>query len=79
MDPQAQYSPSDTREKLLVYWRSRKLFWIVAGAACGVTLLIAALCAKGESVIESAQSIDRGYERVDEKLRNLGADITRED
>ena len=42
-------------------------------------MLLAALCAKGESIIESAQSIDRGYERVDEKLRNLGADIRRED
>jgi UDP-N-acetylglucosamine 1-carboxyvinyltransferase len=44
----------------------------------GMALLMAALCAKGESVIDNAQSIDRGYERVDEKLRALGADITRE-
>ena len=43
MDPQAQHSPSDTREQLLVYWRRRKLFWIVAGAAFGVMLLIALL------------------------------------
>ena len=33
---------------------------------------------KGESVIENAQSIDRGYEAVDAKLRALGADIVRE-
>lgn len=45
----------------------------------GMSMLIAALCAKGESVIESAQVIDRGYERVDERLRSLGADIVRED
>ncbi|MDA0989969.1 MAG: UDP-N-acetylglucosamine 1-carboxyvinyltransferase [Verrucomicrobia bacterium] len=43
----------------------------------GMALLLAALTAKGESVIESAESIDRGYERVDEKLRKLGADIVR--
>jgi UDP-N-acetylglucosamine 1-carboxyvinyltransferase len=43
----------------------------------GMALLMAALCAKGESIIDNAQSIDRGYERVDEKLRALGADIVR--
>jgi UDP-N-acetylglucosamine 1-carboxyvinyltransferase len=45
----------------------------------GMSLLIAALCAKGESVIDNAQIIDRGYERVDERLRALGADIVREE
>lgn len=44
----------------------------------GMALLIAALCAKGESIIDNAQSIDRGYEGVDAKLRALGADIVRE-
>lgn len=44
----------------------------------GMAMLIAALCARGESVIESAHVIDRGYERVDERLRELGADITRD-
>jgi UDP-N-acetylglucosamine 1-carboxyvinyltransferase len=44
----------------------------------GMALLMAALCAKGESVIHNAQSIDRGYEKVEEKLRALGADIVRE-
>ncbi len=43
----------------------------------GMALIIAALCAKGESVIENAQVVDRGYERLDEKLRTLGADIVR--
>jgi UDP-N-acetylglucosamine 1-carboxyvinyltransferase len=43
----------------------------------GMALLIAALCAKGTSVIESAAIIDRGYERIDERLRALGADIER--
>lgn len=45
----------------------------------GMSLLLAALCAKGESVIDNAQSIDRGYERVEHKLRRLGAEIERID
>lgn len=44
----------------------------------GMALLISSLCAKGESVIDNAQIIDRGYERVEEELRRLGADIERE-
>ncbi len=43
----------------------------------GMSLLLAALCAKGESIIENAQVIDRGYENVDRELRRLGADIKR--
>ena len=34
---------------------------------------------KGESVIENAQMVDRGYEQLDAKLRALGADIVREE
>jgi UDP-N-acetylglucosamine 1-carboxyvinyltransferase len=45
----------------------------------GVALLIAALCAEGESVIENAQAIDRGYERVVQQFRKVGAHITRKD
>ncbi|MFN2421440.1 MAG: UDP-N-acetylglucosamine 1-carboxyvinyltransferase [Gemmatimonadota bacterium] len=44
----------------------------------GMALLIAALCARGESVIENVAQIDRGYERIEERLRALGADIRRE-
>lgn len=44
----------------------------------GMAMLIAALGARGTSVIENAQVIDRGYERVEERLRALGAEITRE-
>ncbi len=44
----------------------------------GMALLIAALCAKGTSVINNAEVIDRGYERVEERLCALGADIVRE-
>lgn len=43
----------------------------------GATLVIAALIAKGESVLGNAEQIDRGYERIDERLRALGADIKR--
>ncbi len=45
----------------------------------GMALILAALGARGESIIENAQMIDRGYERVDTRLRALGADILRED
>ena len=43
----------------------------------GVSLLIAALSAGSDSVIENIQQIDRGYERIDERLNALGAEITR--
>ncbi len=43
----------------------------------GMSLLLAALCAKGESTIGNAEVIDRGYETVDRELRRLGADIER--
>lgn len=44
----------------------------------GMTLVLAALAAQGRSVIRNVGQIDRGYERVDEKLRSLGARIERE-
>lgn len=43
----------------------------------GMALLLAALAAKGETRISNIQQIDKGYERVDEKLTALGANITR--
>jgi len=43
----------------------------------GMALLIAALAAEGESRIYNIGQIDRGYERIDERLRGLGADIER--
>lgn len=43
----------------------------------GMALLIAALCAKGRSVIYNIGQIDRGYERIDQRLRALGAQIER--
>jgi UDP-N-acetylglucosamine 1-carboxyvinyltransferase len=43
----------------------------------GMAMLIAALCAEGTSVIGNIGQIDRGYERIDERLRALGASIER--
>jgi UDP-N-acetylglucosamine 1-carboxyvinyltransferase len=43
----------------------------------GMALLLAALAADGESVIGNVGQIDRGYERIDERLRKLGASIER--
>lgn len=44
----------------------------------GMALLIAALAAKGKSTIYNIRQIDRGYMRIDEKLRALGASIVRD-
>ena len=44
----------------------------------GMALVIAALCAEGRTVIEQAEMVDRGYERIESRLRALGADIRRE-
>ncbi|MCA2002117.1 MAG: UDP-N-acetylglucosamine 1-carboxyvinyltransferase [Chloroflexi bacterium] len=44
----------------------------------GMALLLAALAAKGTSKIRNIRQIERGYERVDEKLRSLGAKISRQ-
>jgi UDP-N-acetylglucosamine 1-carboxyvinyltransferase len=43
----------------------------------GISLLIAALSAKGTSIIHNIEQIDRGYERIDERLRAIGAKIER--
>ncbi len=43
----------------------------------GMALLIASLCARGQTHIYNIHQIDRGYERIDEKLRALGAEVLR--
>ncbi len=43
----------------------------------GMALLLASLCAGGKSVINNIEQIDRGYERIDDRLRALGAQIER--
>ena len=41
------------------------------------SLILAGLCAKGETIVDRIYHIDRGYERIEEKLSYLGANITR--
>ncbi len=45
----------------------------------GMAMLLAACCAHGQSTIGAAHQIDKGYERIDERLRQLGARIERVD
>ena len=44
----------------------------------GAELLVAGLAAKGTTTVHRIYHVDRGYERVEEKLRGLGAEIRRE-
>ena len=44
----------------------------------GMALIAAALAAQGRSVIRNVQQVDRGYERIDVRLKALGARIARE-
>jgi len=43
----------------------------------GMALLIAALCAEGDSEIRNIEQIDRGYEKIEDKLKTLGAQVER--
>ncbi len=45
----------------------------------GIALLIAAMSAEGKSRIDNVEQIDRGYENIEERLRQLGVKITREE
>ena len=45
----------------------------------GMAMLIAACCAEGQSIIKNAQVIDRGYETIEHRMAELGADIVREE
>jgi UDP-N-acetylglucosamine 1-carboxyvinyltransferase len=42
----------------------------------GIALVIAALTARGESIIDNAELVDRGYQNIVERLQNIGADIS---
>lgn len=48
-----------------------------ASIRAGAALLLASLCADGESIIDNAYQIDRGHERIEEQLAQLGATIVR--
>jgi UDP-N-acetylglucosamine 1-carboxyvinyltransferase len=45
----------------------------------GMAMLLAALCAEGQSTIHNIGQIERGYERIDERLRAVGAELERLD
>ena len=45
----------------------------------GAALVAAGLCAEGTTILREIHHIDRGYERIEEALRPLGAQILRED
>jgi UDP-N-acetylglucosamine 1-carboxyvinyltransferase len=57
--------------------RAYKLRGITPDIRAGVALLIAALSADGKSIINNSEQIDRGYQRIDERLNALGAQIKR--
>jgi UDP-N-acetylglucosamine 1-carboxyvinyltransferase len=57
-----------------LYGREIRSFDLRAGA----TLVIAGLIAQGETIINDAEVIDRGYERIDERLKTVGAHLRRE-
>ncbi|MCL2839680.1 MAG: UDP-N-acetylglucosamine 1-carboxyvinyltransferase [Defluviitaleaceae bacterium] len=50
---------------------------IASDLRAGAALVIAGLCAKGETIIGGVHHLDRGYEKFEEKFRTLGADIKR--
>jgi UDP-N-acetylglucosamine 1-carboxyvinyltransferase len=52
---------------------------LVPDIRAGAALLLAAMAAEGESLIEHTELIERGYARIDERLRSVGAQIVRED
>jgi UDP-N-acetylglucosamine 1-carboxyvinyltransferase len=57
--------------------RLRGIRMATSDIRAGIALLIAALSAEGESVIDNIRQIDRGYEDIESRLRQLGADIER--
>ncbi len=57
--------------------RLRAAAMISPDIRAGMAMLLAAVCAEGTSTINNADQIERGYERIDERLNALGAKITR--
>jgi UDP-N-acetylglucosamine 1-carboxyvinyltransferase len=45
----------------------------------GAALILAGLAAKGETIVDGAVHIERGYDKIEDKLRNVGADIIKID
>ena len=49
------------------------------GVVGGAAMVLAGLCAEGETIVTDVQYIERGYDRLEEKLKMLGAEIVREE
>ena len=69
--------PEEARELRLVTDRLRGARVESPDIRAGMAVLLAALCADGRTEIGNIRQIDRGYERIDERLRGLGARIER--
>ncbi|MEK7070691.1 MAG: hypothetical protein AAB966_02700, partial [Patescibacteria group bacterium] len=75
---QFNYDPSKTYSQAIQINGKTKLHAGVLkmnDLRAGATLAIAALITQGESILEGATILDRGYERFDEKIRSLGGAI----
>ncbi|HMM16703.1 MAG TPA: UDP-N-acetylglucosamine 1-carboxyvinyltransferase, partial [Petrimonas sp.] len=58
-------------------FRLRGMTMISPDIRAGISLLIAAMSAKGKSIIHNIDQIDRGYQDIDLRLNKLGANIER--
>ena len=58
-------------------WRMMGANVVATVLRASASLVIAALVAKGETIVERIYHLDRGYDRMEDKLRALGADIKR--
>ena len=56
---------------------SDRLARYLANLRASASLVLAALVAEGETIIDRVYHIDRGYERIEEKLKGVGAEIRR--
>ena len=59
------------------YQVASKLLHPVLGLIAGAALIIAALTAQGKTTIEEIYQVDRGYERIEERLQKIGVNIKR--
>ena len=66
-----------SRAKIEGITRFNPATFIATDLRAGAAMILAALTAEGETVISDVKYIDRGYEKIEEKLGNLGADIHR--
>ena len=81
IDMGAQIILCDPHRAIVIGHNKRKSlkgkFLVSPDIRAGAALLIAAISAEGESTIANIEQLDRGYDRIDERLRAIGAKITR--